>query len=130
MTSRRVMRGCQCETGLKCSLRGWGGYYIMAGSRLARWQQSNMPPWAGAILLGDGWMNGILMRGSRQVDQREVGVTLAHINAGPEITVSTPPPSLLRTQEHSHNFGSYLESLISKDKYNILRGEIITKLNK
>lgn len=51
------------------------------------------PLWAGVILLGDGWMNGSLMRWSRQIFQREVGYFCSHQCRGRYRCVN-PPPSL------------------------------------
>lgn len=69
----RVKRTCQCETGLKCRLQR--EYYIMVNSCLAGRQQSDSLSRPTSFYYGmDGWMNGILMRWSRQAYPRGGGV--------------------------------------------------------
>lgn len=80
------MRSCQCETGLKCSrLEGGGGlegggdgrdemegeYHIMVNRLLAAIKR--LPRSHRAILLRDGRMNEILIRGDPDRSSRRGG---------------------------------------------------------
>lgn len=126
---RRVMRACQCETGLKCRLQG--EYYIMLEGRLPGQQQSSslcrLRPFYYRM---DGWTR-LLWDDPDRCTQGEVRVHYCISMPAQQISLCQPPYSFLFTWRQSEAWEWFNKpGIASTYKSNILTIEIITMYNK